>query len=67
MTQSRTRSISFTSEYEKEYEYFLSIPNRSKYVCELIRRDMETKNSPEYLAKQVEMLLMQMENLKQKK
>lgn len=35
------KSFSFTSQYEKELEYFLSIPNKSKYICDLIRKDME--------------------------
>lgn len=37
---SKIKSISFTSEYLAEYEHFMSVPNRSKYVCELIRKDL---------------------------
>ena len=34
------KSISFTDEYLEEYQHFMSVPNRSKYVCELIRKDL---------------------------
>lgn len=37
------KSISFTDEYKEEYEYVMSIKNASKYVCELIRNDMKSK------------------------
>lgn len=37
----KTKSISISKEYEKEYEYLLSQPNASRYVLELIRNDMK--------------------------
>lgn len=35
------KSLSFTDEYKNECYYFLRQPNRSRYVCELIREDMK--------------------------
>ena len=36
-----SKSISFTREYEREFNYFMTQANKSKYVCELIRKDLE--------------------------
>lgn len=33
------KSFSFTPEYTKELEHFMAQPNRSRYLCELIRKD----------------------------
>lgn len=33
------RSISFTEEYKEELDFFKSQSNKSKYICELIRKD----------------------------
>lgn len=34
------KSISFTDEYRQEYLHLCSQKNASKYICDLIRRDM---------------------------
>lgn len=35
-------TISFSEEYEQEYNYLVKIPNRSKYICEAIREYKKT-------------------------
>lgn len=37
------RSVSFTEEYEEEFNYFIKKPNRSRYICELIREDIKRR------------------------
>lgn len=44
MTKSKIKGISFSKEYLKEYEYVMSIKDASKYICELIRIDLDKKN-----------------------
>ena len=39
------KSISFTDEYKREYEYIVTLPNASRYICELIRSDLDSKRS----------------------
>ena len=34
------KSISFTEAYAEELAYFMRQPNKSRYICELIRKDM---------------------------
>lgn len=34
------KSISFTEEYSEELNHFLSQPNKSRYICDLIRKDI---------------------------
>lgn len=40
----KIKGISFSNEYQTEYQYIMSIKDASKYVCTLIRRDLEQKN-----------------------
>lgn len=44
MGKSKTKGISFSKDYEKEYEYVMKIKDASKYICELIRADLRQKN-----------------------
>jgi hypothetical protein len=47
-----TKTISFPSEYEKEYQYLVKQDNASRYVCKLIREDMEGKKNLKELIKE---------------
>lgn len=40
------KSISFTEEYSEELNHFLSQPNKSRYICDLIRKDISGEFSP---------------------
>lgn len=33
------KSVSFTEEYIEELNFFMLQPNKSRYICELIRKD----------------------------
>lgn len=44
MGKSKTKGISFSKDYEKEYEYVMKIKDASKYICELIKTDLKKKN-----------------------
>lgn len=44
MSKSRIKGISFSKEYQAEYEYVMKIKDASKYICELIRKDLLQKN-----------------------
>ena len=48
--KAKIKGLSFTKEYRREYEYLMKIKNASKYVCELIRRDLNLK---EYKRKKI--------------
>lgn len=69
-----TKTISFPKGYIEEYEYLDKMKNSSEYMRELVRKDRIEKenerkkkeNDPELLAKQVEELLLKIEELKQK-
>lgn len=67
MRTSKTKTFSFREEYFPELDYLNSIKNASEYICELVRRDLSDKNNPEELAKQVEVLLMKIEDQRQNK
>lgn len=67
MAKIPTKTISFPDEYAEEFNYLEKMKNASEYVRELVRKDRLAKESdPELLAKQVEELLLKMEELKQK-
>lgn len=52
----KVKSISFTEEYMKEYKYFEGKANKSRYICELIRKDMDNSRNidREYIEKLIE-------------
>lgn len=35
------KSISFTDEYRGELNHFMAQPNKSRYICDLIKRDID--------------------------
>lgn len=35
-------TISFSKEFEQEYDYLVKIPNKSKYICEAVREYKKT-------------------------
>lgn len=39
MGKIKVKSISFTEEYLKEYDFIQKMGNASRYICELIRKD----------------------------
>lgn len=42
--KTKTKGVSFSKEYEFEYRYVTKIKDASKYICELIRKDIMQKN-----------------------
>lgn len=44
MTKAKVKGISFSEDYKEEYDYVMSIKGASKYICELIRKDLRQKN-----------------------
>lgn len=62
------KSISFTDEYKDEYEYVMNMKNASRYICELIRNDMRSKESDVSILRAQAMELMnRLYDLEQKK
>lgn len=53
-TKAKTKTISFTEKYKREYNYISSIRNASEYVCELIKKDLDSKDRS--IEKQIETL-----------
>lgn len=45
MKKAKTKGFSFTEKYEREYNYVMSIKDASKYVCELIKKDLDNKKN----------------------
>lgn len=45
MDKAKSKGISFSKRYQKEYEYVMSIKDASKYICELIRKDLERQKN----------------------
>ena len=43
----KIKGISFSQEYEEEYEYVMGIKGASAYICELIRKDLNSKKKTE--------------------
>lgn len=41
MDKAKSKGISFSKDYKKEYEYVMGIKGASRYICELIRKDLE--------------------------
>ena len=66
MRKSIPKTISFKEEYFEELDFLNKQQNSSKYICELIRKDMNARNTPENIAKEISELLMQAEMLKEK-
>lgn len=65
--KAKCRTISFKDEYMEAYDYIQSIPRSSEYVCELIMKDIKSKEEDvDYLTKQASELILKIEGLKQK-
>ena len=45
MDRTKTKGISFAPQYEREYNYVMEINNASKYICELIKKDLDFKKN----------------------
>lgn len=45
MDRTKTKGISFSPQYEREYNYVMEIKNASKYICELIKKDLDFKKN----------------------
>lgn len=45
MDRTKTKGISFAPQYEREYNYVMEIKNASKYICELIKKDLDFKKN----------------------
>lgn len=41
MRKAKTKGISFSTNYEREYAYIMKIKDASKYICELIKKDLD--------------------------
>ena len=62
-------TISFSEEYEQEYNYLTKVPNRSKYICEAVREYKKTNKyqSNDELLNIIEKLTNDIEMLKNNK
>lgn len=45
MNKTKTKGFSFAPQYEREYNYVMEIKNASKYICELIKKDLDFKKN----------------------
>lgn len=45
MNKTKTKGFSFAPQYEREYNYVMEIKNASKYICELIKKDLDSKKN----------------------
>lgn len=54
MSKSIVKSVSFNEEYKEELDYYLKQSNKSKYVCELIRKDRLNQTSEGMIEKLIE-------------
>lgn len=41
MNKAKTKGVSFSPKYEREYTYIMKIKDASKYICELIKKDLD--------------------------
>ena len=41
MDRAKTKGVSFSSKYKREYIYIMKIKDASKYICELIKKDLD--------------------------
>lgn len=41
MRKAKTKGISFSPNYVREYTYIMKIKDASKYICELIKNDLD--------------------------
>lgn len=54
MPKAIVKSLSFTDEYKEEFKHYMKQPNKSKYICELIRKDLLGIDNREFIEKIIE-------------
>lgn len=45
MDKAKVKGISFAPKYKREYTYVMGIKDASKYICELIKNDLDEQKN----------------------